>query len=322
MIKKSLQFELWQECNNHCAFCYLGTENLKTPIEVKLKSLHNVLEKISDENVIKDYEVISYLGGEFFQGQLNTPEVKEAFFKLMNKTAELYNTNKIEEVWIYATMTTGDQAELFQTLDLFNKEKEGLWVLTSWDTKYRFTEAKLKVWEDTVARIHKEYPKIKMNTTTIITEDLCKKYLNNEFTFEELSEKYGTAFFFKQCGVHGDIHKVEDFRKHKNALPEFFTTKDMFRKFLIKFKRQESEIMWDKLFNIQYRADMLYRNFNDDREMMLTKRHKDTKNEIELGYNNYEMLTNTCGHLLSYACFKDDDGCAICERNKIQQIMG
>lgn len=322
-MKKSIQFELWQECNNHCAMCYIP-DNLRTPDEIKIKSLTQVLEKISDESVIKEYEVISYLGGEFFQGQLKNPEVKELFFKVMRKTAELYNTGKIQEVWIYATMTIGDQQDLFDTFDLFDKSKNGLWLLTSWDTIYRFTDKKLAVWEDTVKKAHERYPLLKMNTTTIISEDLCTKYLRGDFTFEDLSKKYGTTFFFKQCGCPGIAAHLNDLHEQKLVLPHFYTTKKMFRDFLIKFKKQESDIMWDKLFNIQYRADLLYRNFNEDgKQMMPTERHKDSKNEITLAYNKNEMAINTCGHLLTYSCFTDDDtGCAICEKEKISKIMG
>ena len=86
-MKKQLQFEIWEECNSKCKFCYLGKNNLLTPNHVKLKSLQLILDKISDLSIYDEYDVISYLGGEFFQGQLNTPEIKELFFKLMEKTA-------------------------------------------------------------------------------------------------------------------------------------------------------------------------------------------------------------------------------------------
>ena len=77
------------------------------------------------------------------------------------------------------------------------------------------------------------------------------KTLPSDFTFEELSKKYGTTFFFKQCGCPGIAAHIHDLHKQKLVLPHFFTTKKMFRDFLIKFKRQESNVMWDKLFNIK-----------------------------------------------------------------------
>ena len=33
---KSLQFELWRECNNLCKMCFLGLENRTTPKHTKI----------------------------------------------------------------------------------------------------------------------------------------------------------------------------------------------------------------------------------------------------------------------------------------------
>lgn len=118
-MKKQLQFEIWEECNSKCKFCYLGKINLLTPNHVKLKSLQLILDKISDLSIYDEYDVISYLGGEFFQGQLNTPEIKELFFKLMEKTAWLLENKYIREVWIYATLTIGNQEDLYKSLEYF-----------------------------------------------------------------------------------------------------------------------------------------------------------------------------------------------------------
>ena len=46
---RSLQFEVWQECNNHCTFCYLCEENKHTDKQLKIESMKNIIETISDE---------------------------------------------------------------------------------------------------------------------------------------------------------------------------------------------------------------------------------------------------------------------------------
>ena len=43
-----MQFELWQECNNKCSFCYLGKNVLNTPKERKLQAIEQAYQKISD----------------------------------------------------------------------------------------------------------------------------------------------------------------------------------------------------------------------------------------------------------------------------------
>jgi hypothetical protein len=42
------QFELWEECNSRCKFCYLGKANNITPNDIKIKNLTTVLDKISN----------------------------------------------------------------------------------------------------------------------------------------------------------------------------------------------------------------------------------------------------------------------------------
>ena len=76
---KQLQFELWEECGNGCKWCYLGNNNKYTPKEVKLNSLQNALDKIQDLSNYPEFDTLSYLGGEFFQGQLKDQEVYDKF---------------------------------------------------------------------------------------------------------------------------------------------------------------------------------------------------------------------------------------------------
>ena len=75
-MNKQLQFELWEECNSYCKFCYLGKENRCTPNRLKINACKNALKMISDMSFYPEYNTLAYLGGEFFQGQLNDKDVK------------------------------------------------------------------------------------------------------------------------------------------------------------------------------------------------------------------------------------------------------
>lgn len=154
-MAKILQFELWEECNNHCTFCYLGKNNLHTPNEVKLNSLKNAYEEISDLRNYPEFDTISYLGGEFFQGQLNTPQIRDDFMRLMAKTADLLREGYIKEVWIYMTLTIGYQQDLYDTIKLFEGVTDKLWLLTSYDTEGRFHSPKMEEnWKFHMKNIH------------------------------------------------------------------------------------------------------------------------------------------------------------------------
>ena len=314
-----MQFELWQECNSKCKFCYLGKENCHTPDELKLQSLQNAIDKISDLSIYKEYDTLSYLGGEFFQGQLNTPEIKSKFMELMKKTAWLYEHNYIKHVWIYATLTIGDQKDLYETLNLFNKKDE-LWILTSYDTIGRFhTQKMLDNWDYHMKNIHNLYPEIKFNITTILSGDFIERYLNDEINFEQFMQEYNASLFFKVPALQKEYYHTN--KEMNDKIGYFFPTRDLFLEFLSKFRQTEHPDLWNKLFNIHYRADSLYRNFNDkNHQMELNVRHKDSLNEIE-NNNKDEMETNDCGHLKVYAAYIDCDDCVLCDKLMIEELL-
>ena len=74
-MAKQMQFELWQECNSKCKFCYLGFCNNECSSEEKIKTMNFVLNKISDLSIYPEFDTIAFLGGEFFQGQISDPLV-------------------------------------------------------------------------------------------------------------------------------------------------------------------------------------------------------------------------------------------------------
>lgn len=314
---KSLQFELWQECNSFCKFCYLGGATKHTPTELKINSLKNALATISDDAIMQDYDVLSYLGGEFFQGQLNDPTVYALFMELMQKTADHLLTGKIKSVWIYATMTLGNQKDLYDTLEMF-KNHPGFWLLTSYDTLGRFHSEKMhSTWHSNMLKVHEMYPEYKFNTTMILTGDLIDKYLNDEISFNAFMETYNTQLFFKQGGTVGDI-TPENKKLANESLPNFFPTREKFIEFLTKFV-YDCPHLYDKLFNIKYRADSLYRNFNDaSRQMELNIRFKDSNVETSVEAESY---LNTCGHLMNYAAYVDSNECCVCDKLSIQDFM-
>lgn len=316
-MAKQLQFELWEECGNGCLWCYLGHENEYTPDEVKLNSLNNALKTISDLSNYPEFDTLSYLGGEFFQGQMKNPEVKSKFMELMAKTAELLREGYIKEVWIYATMTIGKQTDLYETLKLFEGHTDKVWVLTSYDTMGRFHTQKMEdTWKYHMKHIYELYPDIKFNTTTILSADCIEKYINDEISFKDMMEEFHTSFFFKQVGCKEYSPREYNEKCNMNFVPKRST----FLKFLTKFKQQESPQMWDKLFNIKYRCDVLYRNGNTlDQQMQLNVRRKDDKNEIavHMGSNKQETLIAECGHLLAYHAYCDCDGCVLCDKEML-----
>ena len=309
---KVLQFELWQECNNKCEFCYLGSNIEHTADQTKIESLKRTINMV--DNIDPSYEVVAFIGGEFFQGQLKNPTVRALFFELMEKTAHLLDSNRIKEVWISVTLTIGKQADLFKTIELF-KDKSRLWLLTSWDSMGRFhTEKMEQTWRLNMKRIHALYPEIKLNTTIILTGHFISLYLLNKFNLNSFSAEYNTSFFFKQPASGKIITESNNQRikqKTNELMPNFFPTRKQFLAFLLKFKQTEHSINWSKLFNIEYRADDVYRNYNDG-SVVKSHRYKGTITETT------EEAHLPCGHSINYDCYVDQPGCVMCDKHRIE----
>lgn len=329
-MKKSLQFEIWQECNSLCKYCYLGDENRNTPKEVKLKTLGDIYEMISDLSIFEEYDNLSYIGGEFFQGQLADHDVKEAFMKVMQKTADYLRSGVIKSVWLACTMTIGEQKDLYEVLDLFKgidwemgDSSDGVWVVTSYDTIGRFHSQKMEDnWKFHMKNIHEKYPNIKFNTTMILTHDLITKFLNDEFSFTDYMNEYNSSLFFKQpgSGPFGGPYTSNKEAKQmmEEKVPGFYPDRKTFIKFLNKFYVTNKDL-FVKLFNIKYRADDLYRNYNDLKHHMEHNiRYKDRKKESNLVGDEF---LNECGHLLHYAAYKDCEKCMICDRDMVYEMM-
>lgn len=311
---KQLQFELWQECNSKCTFCYLGRGNNLVADATKIANMNNAIQILSTSTTFEIYDTIAFIGGEFFQGQLNSQPVRDKFFELMKLTANLLNQNIIKNVWMYATLTIGNQKDLYDTLEIFKSNIDKFWLLTSYDTMGRFHTRKMEDnWSYHMKHIHELYPLIKFNITTIITGDLIEKYLNNQFSFKYLMKEYNSALFIKLCaGPEGMFSSKEETNK---VLGNFFPQRGEFIKFLTKFKKEETPELYDKLFNIKYRADTLYCEYKGKLEEIT--RDKDSVLETYDSEIDYIM---ECGHLSIYNCYIDSDKCALCDKLKMDKL--
>jgi len=312
MKNKQFQYELWQECNNKCKFCFLGTENRKTSDEVKIANIKDFMKQIrSEEFVNEEYNNISLIGGEFFQGQLNTPEIKELFMKAIYEIVLFLRSNKTYTSWIAATMTRADNSDLYSMLEfcknhhLFEKERDYgvLWLCTSYDTIGRFhTEQNKLNWENHMKNISQQFPMLKKNTCMILTQDLMEKYINDEIDFKEFSEEFGTSIFLKQP----DRGHFPNKQMMMEKVPGFFPKRETALEFLVKLLNEDSNL-FDNLMNVNLRASTLVKNYNDG-EQQDCIRHKDELNEYGV-----EATSLPCGHSDYYACYEDSDKCILCD---------
>lgn len=309
------QFELWEECNSNCKFCYLGNSNRITPKETKLENLQIVLDKISNDAFFQEINCLGYIGGEFFQGQIDDKDVKEAFFKVMKRTNQLLKMKKIDEVWISASMTIGNQEDLYDTLSLFD-DLSKIWILTSYDTIGRFHSEKMKdKWIENLKKLRNFSKDVKINITSILTGDFIEKYLKDTLDIQEIASQYSCAMFWKPpCAIdrQDDQHKT---KQQVNAeINNFFPTRKQFIDFLYKYKSQENDFMYDKLFNMNFRSDYLQKFSHG-----FHTSHRIKQNHLE--ETDVGCDVSSCGHSGQYQIYVDSDKCAICDKIAIQKIV-
>ena len=318
-MKQILQFELWPECNCQCDFCYLKDQNKKTLNSDKIFALKTALSILENKQYIKEnYFNVSFIGGEFFQGQLNTQEIKKLFFQLMERTAFLLRNGIIEHTWISASLLIGSQKDLYDTLNIFSNQLSKLYITTSYDTIGRFKSKKmLDSWVYHMNKLHTEYSSLKLTTTIILTQDVINKYLNNKFTFNNFCNKYHTEIFLKHTDPYIVNWHTKDFfnsikKEMQVSMPNFQVKRSDFIKFLLKFKQQEPEELYYKLFNIKYRSDNMvqFRN-GQHNQFSIEKRYKK-----ELKEHDTRLLLS-CGHPIDYQCYADSDKCMLCDKQLI-----
>ena len=325
--KIQLQYELWRECNCKCTFCTLGDENLYTPEKLKLQSVETAINELQVIDTEK-YDTVGFIGGEFFQGQLNTQRLKDKFFELFRLCNQLLNDNKIESVWINASLLIGNQKDLYDVLDLFDK-KEKVWVLTSYDVLGRFHSNKMKeTWEFHMKKLHEEYPEVHLNTTMILTGSLIDMYLNDEINFEEFKEKYHTGLFLKNpIPPHGfndaDGEPLSNEGVNK-ILGNFFPTRKKAIAFFMKYKMKESELDFKNLLNMDLRAQELRKNFNDrkhNHRNVVFIRKKDGKEEYTMNKSRRHFGRKLqCGHPEIYNSYCDCRECILCDKERMKDI--
>lgn len=316
MNDKSIQFELWQQCNNYCEFCYLGTGNRYVSDEIKLANIERV-SKLIDNYLLSStekFKAIGLIGGEFFQGQLNNPIVKNSFFKLCEKIFIAINEDKISDFWCYCTLTLGEQSDLYTLLDLFaalvDTNKHSFWIQASYDAKGRFNHiSKLINWHKHLYNLQK-YPFVKFNITSILTEAFLQDVLSNKFNFKDFQRVYKNTFFLKQPTFTADLEKQELLQR----LPWFFPKRKTYISFLKKVKLENPEI-FDEILNINLRSNIMHGQL-DEGNLLPQIRDKTTWEEYIPNAENEPHLH--CGHELYYACYSDSNACCLCDYIKVK----
>lgn len=280
-----LQYEIWKDCKNGCKFC----TNFKQKDIDKISSLKYIL---TDLDLRKNDKIadIGFIGGEFFDDQLNNQEVRMLFYQLFDWCEQKLKNNTLKRVFITSCLIFDIQNSLIPFLDYLRDKNilDKVMLCTSYDIKYRFyTEKRKKLWEDNMLFLHESYPELKIHTQTIMTQFFIDAVLNNEFDIKAFCEKYHTfidynepqsGFFYDKQGMY-------------KAIPDFFPTKESFSKFLLKTVIQDRVINPSTFLIRDLHCSELDYIYDGERKKLFNRRNKENyyltpgqKNSNELGF--------------------------------------
>lgn len=242
-----IQFELWKDCSLGCKFCC----NKNQPKIDKIESLHYVLDILNSEE-IKNYNEIGLIGGEFFNGELDNPEV----YTLFNKILETISLLDFDKIYI-TTALMFDLTKFLNFVSILKNLKliDKTLICTSYDTKYRFyTKEREELWKNNMKFLCKNFPELRVHTEIILTQSFINEVLENRFNICEFEKEFNTKIdFIEPSSGLGYYDKIEA----SNEMPDFFPTKSSFIQFLKK-SIENNWINLDTFLSMELRSNKLY----------------------------------------------------------------
>lgn len=179
---QAIQFELWPDCNSGCPFCYLNGTKRITKLNEKRKNIADCLNTLKNEELMKDYNAVGLIGGEFFQNQLK--DIESNWFQLLCYLKFLLETRKIKEVWIASSLINIKHVYL-DTISMLNEIQlnpdQRIMLCTSYDTigrfDYKFYVDKKDLTDSELEKIARE---LKSENSELTIDDFKEIVFNNK----------------------------------------------------------------------------------------------------------------------------------------------
>lgn len=312
---KCLQFELWQDCDNCCEWCYLKDHRILTTDEQKIHNIQEVIKDINSDS-LKDFNAIGLIGGEFFQGQLTNLAVKAEFLKMIELINQKLISEEIREFWLTASLIKPNQLDLVDILKIFDfskyKNNQRVILCTSFDTMGRFhTEEAKQTWINNLQAISVFFPEITLHTQTILTQDLIEKTIADPHIFDEILKysmldfKIPNYFRDKELAINGikNYHELLQNNLHKFPSKFFIENRKVFLQFLPIYIKIFGKDKLKNLINYPSLRSHTLKIFSEDYTL---------SNRWDYGEDRYL----SCGHLLDGQCYIDSDKCMYCDIEK------
>lgn len=288
--KPVYEFLLWDNCNNHCSFCFQREKCVNLTTKQKIQSIYKMREYIDSDKYI-DGSHILLVGGEIFDDV--TSELKDCWWDTINYLGKKMNNKHIDLLYINTNLLYKDMSVLD---DLFNIiHYYGLWerlkFTTSYDLEGRYaTKSREKLFLSNLKKIKEKYPQCNIVTNTILTKLTCEKILDGSFNPKEFCDEY-------KCDINLIPYIVYD--EKLSAEPD---------------RIYKALIHTDSLMPGYFKR--YYQNMALDQDKLLYK-YNSLKNE----YDFCSCEKSECGHSVNFKRFSKDGKCFVCVLNELLSFM-
>lgn len=319
---KCIQFELWHNCSNECAFCYLNGCRKMYSDEQKQAAIQKVIE-IMDTNKVDGYNAIGLIGGELFMGQQGDKNTENKFLELITKIKSFLDQDKMKEVWLTSNLLAKDINALINTLDILldNLPRyQRIMLCTSYDTKGRFhTDEAYELWYNNLMTLKTLYPRLCIHIQTICTQAFVNEWLKSKKRFQGFIDN-GFLMDFKPPATNAVdfIYNNTGRESYRENLEKMAKTQKY--KYLIE-SREKFLKFWESVAETFPDGVQKLKDFNSNH----------VKSEccysvpwdewfIDRWDNNIENAP--CGHCWDGYCYKDyPEKCAKCDVDKLIKML-
>lgn len=293
-MNKFLQFELWKDCNNKCLFCF--NDNSKTCVQNKIERINFVLDEMDKYT---DIEQIGFIGGEFFDGQLETDELKNLFIKLINKAINKENIKRVLVTTSLLFLNFSDLEYVLRSID--NTEK--LMICTSWDTKYRFNRPWSKLlWENNLNWIQKHFSNVRIHVEILPTQWHIEDVLNNKFNIKDFENKYRVKVDYTDLNSGFNYKDKYEFQEH---VPGFFPKRNDFLRFIQKVYEEE-QADYNTFLNFENMSTLLWMEVDGEYKLYTGYRGPVDGVSVDSNYLLPPMHENTSDYIDSHKRMRKD----------------
>lgn len=268
-----LQFELWKECSFGCKFCFNRDIERKRN---KIDSIKATLNVLNSEKA-DDYDEFGIIGGEFFNGELDSKELHDYFYELIDTFINKIKTGKAKRCLITTALMYDKQDDWFEFCNYIKKAsvEDKFLICTSFDLIGRFNDKKLNNWSINMKITHELYPDLKLHVEMITTQVLLESIMNNTFKPKEFEQEYHCHINYMIPVTGYSKHKISK-QEFEQKLPGFFPKRETFLKFL-QYVYENKIFNYDELYNfinIVNHSDTCYFGNPEDKPIILRNRHK------------------------------------------------